>query len=95
MSILNDYTDIINDLAGRAYDYIKDGTEDESEAINQAIDDGLIYYEDQGTVVAAYICTYCPKWSEPLDFEEIYMMLYDDISTELESLKEHHEAMEA
>ena len=93
--MLDNYNDIINDLAERAYDYIKDGTEDENEAINQAIDDGLIYYEDQATVVGGYIVKYCPKWVDQLEWEDIYMMLYDDVSTELISLKEHQKAMEA
>lgn len=87
-TMLENYNNIINDLAERALDYIKDGTEDESEAINQAIDDGLIYYEDQATVIGGYIMSYCPRWGESIDWEEVYMMLYDDVCEELENLKE-------
>lgn len=89
MTMLENYNAIIRDLAERASDCIKDGEEDETEAINQAIDDGLIYYEDQATILGGYIMTYCPKWGDSIDWEEVYTMLYDDISAELETLKKN------
>ena len=87
-TMLDNYNAIISDLAERASDYFKDGEEDETEAINQAIDDGLIYYEDQAIILGGYICTYCPKWGDSIDWEEVYTMLYDDISEELQNIKE-------
>lgn len=89
-TMYENYQAIIKDLADRAHDYIKDGCEDETEAINQAIDDGLIYYEDQATILGGYIMTYCPKWGENINWEEVYMMLYDDIAEELERIKEEN-----
>lgn len=88
MTMLENYNSIISDLAERASDCIKDGEEDESEAINQAIDDGLIYYEDQATILGGYIMTYCPRWGEAIDWEEVYDMLFNDISEELQNIKE-------
>ena len=87
------YWETIADLADRAKSNMEDGTEDESEAINQAMDDALIYYVDQAYIVAYYMITYCPKWGDNIDWEEVYMMLYDDIAEELEQLtKEAQEA---
>ena len=65
--MLDNYNSIIKDLADRAHDYINADTEDETEAISQAIDDGLIYYEDQATIIGGYIMTYCPKWRDSID----------------------------
>lgn len=81
------YEETIADLAERAKSYLEDGTEDESEAISKAINDGLIYYADQAYIVAYYMITYCPKWGENIDWDEVYMMLYDDITEELERIK--------
>lgn len=86
------YEETIADLAERAKSNLQDGIEDESEAINQAIDDGLIYYVDQAYIVAYYMMTYCPRWGENINWEEVYMMLYDDITEELDYLKSKEEA---
>ena len=82
------YWETIADLAERAKSNMEDGTEDESEAISQAIDDGLIYYVEQAYIIAYYMITYCPKWGDNIEWEEVYMMLYDDITEELERIKE-------
>lgn len=87
------YWETIEDLAERAKSYMEDGTEDEGEAINQAIDNALIYYVDQAYIVSYYMITYCPRWGENLNFEEVSMMLYDDIAKELGQLNK--EAQEA
>ena len=81
------YEETIKDLAERANSYIENGTEDEGEAINYAMDDALIYYVDQAYIVAYYMITYCPKWTDGINFDDVYMMLYDDIAEELQNLK--------
>lgn len=91
------YEELTNDLAWRAYDIIKDSKNageniDDYEAISQAISDGLIYYADQAYVIAKYHTSYCMNWGEQINWDELWEMLTQDITDELNILKETQEA---
>ena len=87
------YEELIESLAERAFDSMKDGGYgDEDEFIWQAIDDGLIYYADQAYVVAnalqnGFIC-----WGKTIEWDAIIDMLYSDVSEELEEMKKGKDA---
>ena len=67
------YWELVASLAERAKD--SDGVE-RSEAIMQAIDDGLIYYTDQAQ--QGFV-----KWGGEVAWDDIYDMLYNDINEEM------------
>ena len=79
------YEGIVESMAERALDNLDDGGYgDESECIWQAIDDGLMYYCDQGYVLAIAICRGYISWYKEVNWDEITEMLYDDVSEEME-----------
>ena len=83
------YEELISSMAKRAYDNIKDGGYgDDSECIWQAIDDELIYYADQGYVLAMAICRGYISWYKEVNWDEITEMLYSDVQEEIDYLKE-------
>ena len=83
------YEELISSMAERAYDNIKDGGYgDDSECIWQAIDDELIYYADQGYVLAMAICRGYINWYKEVNWDEITEMLYSDVQEEIDYLKE-------
>lgn len=84
------YEELIESLAERAYDGMKDGG-DEDECIWQAIDDGLIYYCDQAYVVANALQNGFISWGKTIEWDAIIDMLYSDVSEELEELKKGEE----
>lgn len=77
------YEELVQSMAERAADDIKNDVE-ESEAINQAIDDGLMYYADQAYVVAHALQNGFIKWYGAPEWDAIYEDLYADVSAELE-----------
>ena len=86
------YEELIESLAERAYDNVKDGGYgDEDECIWNAIDDGLIYYTDQAYVVAHALQNGFIEWGKEPLWEEITEMLYSDVSEELEEMKKKGE----
>ena len=86
------YEELISSMAERAYDNIKDGGYgDDSEFIWQAIDDELIYYADQGYVLAMAICRGYISWYKEVNWDEITEMLYSDVQEEIDYLKEKDE----
>ena len=86
------YEELISSMAERAYDNIKDGGYgDDSECIWQAIDDELIYYADQGYVLAMAICRGYISWYKEVNWDEITEMLYSDVQEEIDYLKEKEE----
>ena len=84
------YEELIESIAERAYDDMKDGG-DEDECIWQAIDDGLIYYADQAYVVANALQNGFISWGKTIEWDAIIDMLYSDVSEELETIKKGEE----
>lgn len=85
------YEELIESMAERAFDGMKDGG-DEDECIWQAIDDGLIYYCDQAYVVANALYNGFISWGKTIEWDAIIDMLYSDVSEELEEMKKGEEA---
>lgn len=84
------YEELIESIAERAYDDMKNGG-DEDECIWQAIDDGLIYYCDQAYVIANALQNGFISWGKTIEWDAIIDMLYSDVSEELEELKKGDE----
>ena len=84
------YEELIESIAERAYDSMKDGG-DEDECIWQAIDDELIYYCDQAYVVANALQNGFIGWGKTIEWDAIIDMLYSDVSEELETIKKGEE----
>ena len=84
------YEELIESIAERAYDGMKDGG-DEDECIWQAIDDELIYYCDQAYVVANALQNGFISWGKTIEWDAIIDMLYSDVSEELETIKKGEE----
>ena len=84
------YEGLIESIAERAYDDMKNGG-DEDECIWQAIDDGLIYYTDQAYVVANALQNGFISWGKTIEWDTIIDMLYSDVSEELETIKKGEE----
>ena len=84
------YEELIESIAERAYDDMKNGG-DEDECIWQAIDDGLIYYADQAYVVANALQNGFISWGKTIEWDTIIDMLYSDVSEELEAIKKGEE----
>lgn len=74
------YWELVASLAERAKD--SDGVE-RSDAIIQAIDDGLIYYADQAYIVAYALEQGFVEWGGGVSWDDIYDMLYNDINEEM------------
>jgi len=82
------YEELVASMAERAKDNLDDGGYgDESECIWQAIDDGLMYYCDQGYVLAIAVCRGYVNWYKDVSWDEITEMLYSDVSEELADLQ--------
>ena len=84
------YEELIESIAERAYDDMKNGG-DEDECVWQAIDDGLIYYCDQAYVVANALQNGFISWGKTIEWDAIIDMLYSDVSEELETIKKGEE----
>ena len=84
------YEELIESIAERAYDDMKNGG-DEDECIWQAVDDGLIYYADQAYVVANALQNGFISWGKTIEWDAIIDMLYSDVSEELETIKKGEE----
>lgn len=80
------YEEIVASMAERALENCEEweGEQDESEPIWQAIDDGLMYYCDQGYVLAMAICRGYASWYKDISWDEITEMLYNDVVEEME-----------
>ena len=84
------YEELIESIAERAYDDMKNGG-DEDECIWQAIDDELIYYCDQAYVVANALQNGFISWGKTIEWDAIIDMLYSDVREELETIKKGEE----
>lgn len=80
------YEGLVASMAERALDDIKNDV-DETDAINQAIDDGLMYYADQAYIVAHALQNGFVKWGGEVEWDAIFEDLYADVSAELEELR--------
>lgn len=80
------YEEIIASMAKRAIENCEgwEGEQDESEPIWQAIDDGLMYYCDQGYVLAMAVCRGYVNWYKNISWDEITEMIYNDVVEEME-----------
>ena len=85
------YEELIECIAERAYDDMKNGG-DEDECVWQAIDDGLIYYCDQAYVVANALQNGFISWGKTIEWDAIIDMLYSDVSEESEEMKKGEDA---
>ena len=84
------YEELIESLAERAYDSMKDGG-DEDECIWNAVDDGLIYYCDQAYILANALQDGFIEWGKTIEWDAISDMLYSDVKEELEEMKKGEE----
>lgn len=80
------YEELIASMAERALDNIENDV-DETDAINQAIDDGLIYYTDQAYIIAHALQNGFIKWGGEVEWDAIWEDIYADVSAELEELR--------
>lgn len=87
------YEELVSSIAERAIENIKyrDADCDESEAINDAINDGLIYYADQAYIVAHALQNGFIKWGGEIEWDAIYEDLYADIADEIEYQRKEEE----
>ena len=89
------YEELIESLAERAYDNMKDGGYgDEDECVWSAVDDGLIYYCDQAYVVANALQNGFISWGKTIEWDAINDMLYSDVKEALEEMKKGEEGEE-
>lgn len=80
------YWELIESLAERAKDNVKDGGYgDEDECVWSAMDEGLIYYADQAYVVAHALQEGYVSWGKTIEWDAIIDMLYSDIKEEMEN----------
>lgn len=89
------YEELIASMAERALDDIEDDV-DETDAINQAIDDGLMYYTDMYYTDQAYIIAHALQngfieWGGEVEWDAIFEDLYADVSAELEELRKEQD----
>ena len=84
------YEELVASMAERALDDIKNDVE-EGDAINQAIDDGLIYYADQAYIVAHALQNGFLKWGGEVEWDAIYEDLFADIAEEIEYQRKEKE----
>lgn len=85
------YEELVASIAERALDSIKDGVEDESEAIWREIDSGLMYYVDQGYLVAHAVVNGLIKLGEKVEWDTVYEDLCQDVQNDIELLKKEQE----
>ena len=86
------YEEMVDSMAERAIGDMSDGGyEDEVEAIWQEIDDGLMFYCDQGYVLAMACCRGYIDWYKDVKWDEITEMLYEDVSEAYEYKKKQQE----
>lgn len=81
------YEELIASMAERALDDIKNDV-DETDAINQAIDDGLMYYTDQAYIIAHALQNGFVKWGSEVEWDAIWEDIYTDVAEEMEYQKE-------
>lgn len=82
------YQELIEGIAENAKGLIDDGSfEKENDAIWEAINEDLIYGIDQAYVLANAFCRGYIDWGKEIEWNDIFEMLYEDISDELEHLK--------
>lgn len=83
MSISEEYSELVGSLAERARLIMDEGAEKE-EAVRQAICDGLIYYDDEATVIAHAFVNGLIQWGKEVDWTVIDEDLFEDIYNEVD-----------
>ena len=85
------YEELVESLAKRAYDSMKDGGYgDEDECIRNAIDNRLICC-DQAYVVANALQNGFISWNRTIEWDAVIDMLYSDVKEELDTMKKGEE----
>ena len=86
------YEELIDSMAERAIgDMSDDNNENDEDIIWQAIDDGLMFYCDQGYILAMAVCRGYIDWCREIDWDGITEMLYDDVAEQMEWRKKEAE----
>lgn len=77
------YKELVDSLKERREWVVEDDPKIEPfEAEARAMDDGLMYYVDQAYVLAEALMSGRIKWGEPVDWQNIYDMLIEDMNEE-------------
>lgn len=84
MAICDHYYDIVKELADRVIKY--NGIQDD-ERFFQAIDDGLIYKEDEAYIIANALENGTISWGYDVEWDAVNDMLYSDIMEEIRKIK--------
>ena len=85
------YEELIESIAERVLDYDNINEENEIDYINESIDSGLIFYQDQAYVLAHALLQGYIKFYAEFNWDEIYQMLLDDVSEEFHKQKQEIE----
>lgn len=83
MAICDKYHAIVKDLADRA----SEEHGDIDDKIFQAIDEGLIYREDEAYIIANALENGIVSWGHDVEWDAVYDMLYSDILEEIRKIK--------
>lgn len=82
------YEELVQSIAERAYDNMKDGGySGDDECVWSAIDDGLMYYCDEAYVLAMALCRGVITWNNDVNWDEINDMFCQDVDEEIENIK--------
>lgn len=81
------YEKLVNDYARCALQWTKDGY-NFLDAIKRTLDDQFIYREDEALVLGHYYTVFGLSWGDPVEWEDIDTMLFQDIMKRLTEIKE-------
>lgn len=77
------YRDLIEDLRSRKARILEEQPDlEEDEAIRQAIDEGLMYRDDQAYVLAHALSEGFIEWGKQFEWLDLDLMLFEDINKE-------------
>ena len=83
MSITEEYSELVGSLAERARLIMAEGAE-KSDAVRQAICDGLIYYDDEAIVIAHAFINGLIQWGKEVDWTVIDEDLFEDVYNDVD-----------
>ena len=83
MSISEEYSELVGSLAERARLIMDEGAE-KSDAVRQAISDGLIYYDDEAIVIAHAFINGLIQWGKDVDWTVIDEDLFEDVYNDVD-----------
>lgn len=89
MSIVEDYYDVVEELAERARLELEDYKDDDrSGAVRRALDNGFIFGDDEMTVLAHAYHAGAISWGGNVDWDGIYNDLAEDVESTLDEILE-------